>query len=72
MKEEKKAVFLPPALYTQIAERARCSGFGSIDEYVIFILGEVLKADDEEGDMTLSKEEEVEIKKRLKELGYFD
>ena len=72
MKEEKKAVLIPTALYLQVEERARVTGFGSIDEYIIFILEEVLKEDDEEGHVTFSKEEEMEIKKRLKELGYLD
>ena len=52
---ENKAIFLPDELYVQAEERARSSGFGSIDEYVIFILEEVLKADDEEQSVTFSK-----------------
>lgn len=69
-KGEKKAMFLPAELHSRIEERAKVTGFGSIDEYVIFVLEEVLKEEGEEE--TTSKEEEEEVKKRLKALGYLD
>lgn len=69
MKEEKKAVLLPAKLYNQISERVEATGFGSVDEYVIFVLEEVLK-EDGEGERALSKEEEEEVKKKLRTLGY--
>lgn len=70
MKEETKAVFLPAELYDRIAERAKLTGFSSIDKYVIFLLDEVVKENGEETRAIFSKAEEEEIKKRLKELGY--
>jgi Arc/MetJ-type ribon-helix-helix transcriptional regulator len=64
MKEnEKKSVFLPAELYGKIEERVRATDFGSVDEYVEFILGEAIR--DEE-------EAEKEVKKRLRDLGYLD
>lgn len=63
--EEKRTLFLPTELYQKIEERVKATGFGSVDEYVIFILEEVLK--EEAG---LSDEEEEEVKKRLRALGY--
>jgi len=71
MKQEKKSVLLPAELYEKIGERVKSTGFDSVDEYVIFVLEEVLK-DDEEGDQAMSKEEEEEVKKRLKALGYLE
>jgi len=71
MKEEKKAVLLPTELYSRVLERVETTDFGSVDEYVIFVLEEVLKKDGEEEE-AFSKEEEEEAKKRLKALGYLD
>jgi len=65
-KEEKmKALFLPAELYQRIEKRVKATGFGSVDEYVIFVLDEILA----EGGVS-SKEEEEEVKKRLRALGY--
>ena len=70
-KEEKKAVFLPAELYGKIEERVNVTEFGSVDEYVIFVLEEVLKDEGEE-EKAFSKEEEEQVKKRLRDLGYLD
>jgi Arc/MetJ-type ribon-helix-helix transcriptional regulator len=69
-KEEKKAIFLPASLYRKIEERVNATEFNSVEEYVTFVLEEVLK--DEEEEKTFSKEEEEEVKKRLRALGYLD
>ena len=71
MEEEKKAVLLPAKLYSQVLERVEATDFGSVDEYITFVLEEVLK-DDVEEEIAFSKEEEEEAKKRLKSLGYLD
>ena len=63
-----KAVMLPADLYDRIDERARSTGFGSVEEYVTFVMEEVLKEEDREP--AFSKEDEEEVKKRLKALGY--
>ena len=68
---EKKPVFLSAELHGRIEERAKTTGFGSVDEYVVFVLEEVLKDEDDE-EVAFSKEEEEEVKKRLKALGYLD
>lgn len=72
MTEQKKtkAVNLPAGLYDKIDERARSTGFGSVEEYVTFVMEEVLKEDDTQPAFT--KEDEEEVKKRLKALGYLE
>ena len=69
--EEKKfaSIPIPISLYRRIEERVRETGFASVPDYVVYVLNEVL-ADDKEESRTLSEEEEAEIKKRLKDLGY--
>jgi len=69
-KEENKAVFLSADLYSQIEQRVKATGFGSVEEYVTFVLEEVLKEDDEE--IVFTEEEEKEVKKRLRDLGYLE
>jgi Arc/MetJ-type ribon-helix-helix transcriptional regulator len=70
--KETRAVYLPAELHGRIEERVRETGFDSVDEYVIFVMEEVLKDEGEEQEMAFSKEEEEEVKKRLKALGYLD
>jgi hypothetical protein len=71
-KEEKnKAVFLSAELYERIEQRAKATNFGSVEEYVTFVLEEVIKEEEEEREV-YSEEEEEEIKKRLKDLGYLE
>ena len=74
MSEEQgnKAVSISAELYGKIAERVEATGFSSVEEYVTFVLEEVLKDDGEEEKVAFSKEEEEEVKKRLKALGYLD
>jgi len=69
-KEEKKTVFLPAELYSKVEERVKATDFGSVEEYVEFVLEEVVKEEEEE--RAFSEEEEKEVKKRLKDLGYLD
>lgn len=71
MSEKAKSVSIPADIYDRIAERVKVTGFSSVDEYVLFILEEVLKDEGEEG-TAYSQEEEEEVKKRLKALGYLD
>ena len=73
MKKEKgdKAVYLPAELYDRVKERAESTDFASIEEYVTFVLQEVLKEEEPE-EMAMDSEQEKEVKKRLRALGYLD
>jgi hypothetical protein len=65
-----KAVILPVDLYHRIEEKARSAGSPSTDEYVAFIIEKALKDDDRQ--TALCEEDEKEVKKRLKALGYLE
>lgn len=67
--QEGKAVYLPAELYDRVDEKVKATAFSSVGEYVIFVLQEVLKEEGEE-ERSISEEEEAEVKKRLKDLGY--
>jgi len=71
-KEEKKPVLIPSNLYKKIEERVKVTEFGSVEEYVTFVLEEVLKEEKEEEERVYTKEEEEEVKNRLRALGYLD
>jgi len=70
MKEEKKVVSLPTELYSKIVQRIVGTDFNSVDDYVVFVLEEVVK--EEEPERAFSEQDEKEVKKRLKALGYID
>ena len=68
---EDKAVYLPAELYDRVKERAEATDFGSIEEYITFVLQEVLKEEGPE-EIAIDREQEKEVKKRLRALGYLD
>lgn len=69
---EGKAIYLPTELYNRVKERAETTSFGSVEEYVTFVLTEVLKEGDEGEKPAIDVEQEKEVKKRLRALGYLD
>lgn len=69
--EEGKAVYLTAELYDRVKERAEATDFGSIEEYITFVLQEVLKEEGPE-EIAVDREQEKEVKKRLRALGYLD
>ena len=70
MSKEKVPVFNSKELYDDIQKKVEESQgeFESVEDYVEFVLREVTKEEFEED--VYSPEEEEEIKKRLKGLGY--
>lgn len=69
MSGEKVSVQVSKELYEK-AERfiKESGGFSSVDELVEFLLNEVLSEKSDE--YKISKEEEEEVKRRLRSLGY--
>jgi len=67
-----KMVSIPAELYQKIEQVVKESAdFTSVEDYVTFVLKEVL-TDNGEQKGAFSKEEEAEVKRRLKALGYLD
>lgn len=71
MSSERRNVSLPGELYEAIESRIAGTEFTSVEEYVTFVLEEVLKDEDEE-ESPFTAEDEEEVKKRLRALGYLD
>ena len=68
---DKVQIAISKDLYNKILERVNMSQdeFNSVEEYVHFVLTEVVK-DDEQQQSAYTKEEEEQIKNRLRSLGY--
>jgi Arc/MetJ-type ribon-helix-helix transcriptional regulator len=63
------SVNIPDRLYAEIEKRVKESGeFESVEEYITFVLEELLR--DEEEEYPLSEEDEEKVKERLRGLGY--
>ncbi len=68
--DKSKNISISAELYNKIEQRVNDTGFGSVNEYVTFVLDEIIK--DEVEEQPLSKKEEKEVKDRLKALGYME
>ena len=70
MSGDRVAVYVSRDLYDEVKRRVQDSGgeFKSVEDYVEFVLREIVKEEEEKE--TYTKEEEEEIKRRLKSLGY--
>lgn len=71
MSEEYGTVKIPKDIIEKIKERIQGTEFKSVEEYITFVLQEVIK-DDEEPDEVFSEEDEKKVKERLRALGYLD
>ncbi len=71
-KPEGNVVTVPEEIYAWLEERASTEGFGSANEYAVFILQEAFKKGGQGKKGVLSKEDEEEVGKRLGALGYLD
>ncbi len=67
-----KEVKIPDDVYEKIEQRLKETEFESVDEYVTFVLREVLASLEEEEEQVFSEEEEEKVKERLRALGYLD
>ncbi len=69
MSEERVPVYISRNLYEQVREFiSKVGGFSSVEEFVEFVLREVMSGT--ETTSSLSKEDEEKVKERLRALGY--
>jgi len=66
-------VAIPLKLYKKIQKRVKSTDFKSVDEYITYILEEVIKqVEDEDEVPEYTEEDEEKVKDRLRALGYLD
>jgi Arc/MetJ-type ribon-helix-helix transcriptional regulator len=72
LNENKIAVNIPKSLHAEIELRVKRSNgaFKSVDDYVEFVLDEFVKQDNEAAADKVKPQENEEMKKRLRSLGY--
>ena len=64
-------VSLPVPLYEKVKMRIKDTGFGSVSNYVTYVLRQVI-SEKGEGEEPWTSKDERKIKERLKGLGYID
>jgi len=69
-KEKFKTISFPAALFERIEERIKGTNFTSVSSYIKYVLEEILAEDEEE--KSFAKEDEEQIKARLRALGYIE
>jgi Arc/MetJ-type ribon-helix-helix transcriptional regulator len=67
---DKVTLKIPRPLYLRIKQVIEGSGFSSVNEFVVYVLRDLMSTDLEEKSELTQSETEA-IKKRLKNLGYF-
>lgn len=73
MSEEEVTIRIPKSLYEQIQELIKDSEWKTVDDFVKYVLERVVREmSEEEGEEeeVYTKEEEEQIKERLRALGY--
>lgn len=71
MKQDRVTLKIPRPLYDQLKSVIQTSGFRSVNEFVIYILRDLVALKNRPDNQNLSQEEVEAIRQRLKNLGYF-
>jgi hypothetical protein len=67
----KTTIEISQELYRKIKERLDEFGFDSVDEYTEFVMNEfVSESEEKKTESKVAEDEETQIKKRLRSLGY--
>ena len=66
-------ITIPKPLYEKLEKRIKNTGFGSVSDYVTYVLREVISSLEETGKKEVfTKKEEDKVKQRLRALGYIE
>jgi CRISPR/Cas system type I-B associated protein Csh2 (Cas7 group RAMP superfamily) len=63
-------ISIPTPLYKKLEKRAASTGFGSVSDYAVYVLREVVSGEERAEKKSCTKEDEEKIKERLRALGY--
>ena len=72
MSEEYGTVKISNDILEKIKESIKGTEFKSVEEYITFVLEDVIKDEHEEPEEVFSEEDEKKEKERLRALGYLD
>jgi hypothetical protein len=71
MEKDRVTLKIPRPLYVKLQTVIEGSGFRSVNEFVVYVLRDLVSLRQGETEKDLSKDEIEAIKQRLKNLGYF-
>ncbi len=71
MENDRVTLKIPRPLYEKLKTVIEGSGFRSVNEFVVYVLRDLVALKQGEAEKDLSKDEIEAIKQRLKNLGYF-
>jgi metal-responsive CopG/Arc/MetJ family transcriptional regulator len=71
MEKDRVTLKIPRQLYEKLQTVIEGSGFRSVNEFVVYVLRDLISLRRDETEKDLSKDEIEAIKQRLKNLGYF-
>jgi metal-responsive CopG/Arc/MetJ family transcriptional regulator len=71
MEKDRVTLKIPRPLYDKLKIVIEGSGFRSVNEFVVYVLRDLISLQKNETEKDLSKGEIEAIKQRLKNLGYF-
>jgi len=71
MENDRVTLKIPRPLYEKLKTVIQGSGFRSVNEFVVYVLRDLIALKRGESEKDLSKDEIDAIKQRLKNLGYF-
>ena len=71
MEKDRVTLKIPRQLYEKLQTVIEGSGFRSVNEFVVYVLRDLISLRRDEAEKDLSKDEIEAIKQRLKNLGYF-
>ncbi|MCX6558561.1 MAG: CopG family transcriptional regulator [Candidatus Aminicenantes bacterium] len=71
MEKDRVTLKIPRPLYKKLQTVIEGSGFRSVNEFVVYVLRDLVSLRQGETEKDLSKDEIEAIKQRLKNLGYF-
>ena len=71
MEKDRVTLKIPRPLYEKLQVVIDGSGFRSVNEFVVYVLRDLISLQKDETEKDLSKGEIEAIKQRLKNLGYF-
>jgi metal-responsive CopG/Arc/MetJ family transcriptional regulator len=71
MGKDRVTLKIPRPLYEKLKTVIEGSGFRSVNEFVVYVMRDLISLRRDEKEKELSKDEVETIKQRLKNLGYF-
>ncbi len=67
---DKATIKIPKQLYNLLKEQIKDTGFSSVTEFIVYVMRDVAGSGKLDKNVSLTKEEIKQIRKRLEELGY--